>query len=214
MVRCFVQANPSFQFITWTKDRRPFDPNATPGVVTLNNGSLVFQRVSQEHQGRYRCTPYNIHGTAGMSNVMEVLVREPPIFTIRPKDVYQQSVNSEAKLPCDGMGQPKPTITWRKADGSKLPKDRSFIRQGNLTIKNIKKDDYGKYECVLENEIATLVTSALLYVDSTTPHAPNNVSVNTSAFAATVTWQPAYDGGYEQTYVIWLVVEVFWFALS
>jgi hypothetical protein len=75
IVRCFVQASPAFQFITWTKDRRPFDPNSTPGVVTLNNGSLLFQRVSHEHQGRYRCTPYNFHGTTGTSNAMEVLVR-------------------------------------------------------------------------------------------------------------------------------------------
>lgn len=75
IIRCFIQASPSFQFITWTKDRRPFDPNATPGVHTLNNGSLFFQKVSHEHQGRYRCTPYNLHGTFGTSNVMEVLVR-------------------------------------------------------------------------------------------------------------------------------------------
>jgi hypothetical protein len=75
IVRCFIQASPPFQFVTWTKDRRPFDPNSTPGVVTLNNGSLLFQRVSHEHQGRYRCTPYNFHGTTGTSNAMEVLVR-------------------------------------------------------------------------------------------------------------------------------------------
>ncbi|XP_015783497.1 protein turtle isoform X3 [Tetranychus urticae] len=203
IVRCFVQANPPFQFITWTKDRRPFEPNNLPGVVSLNNGSLLFQRVTNEHQGRYRCTPYNIHGTAGTSNVMEVLVREPPLFTLKPKEAYQQSVNSEVKMPCEGVGQPKPTISWRKADGSKLPKERAFIRGGNLTLKSIKKEDHGRYECVLENEIATLVTSSLLNVDSTTPHAPTNVSVNTSAFAATITWQPSYDGGYEQTYVIW-----------
>ena len=75
IVRCFVQASPSFQFITWTKDRRPFDPSVAPGVITLENGTLFFERVTNEHQGRYRCTPYNIHGTAGNSNVMEVLVR-------------------------------------------------------------------------------------------------------------------------------------------
>lgn len=75
ILRCYVQANPPFQFINWTKDRRPFDPNANPGVKTLNNGSLLFERVSHEHQGRYRCTPYNVHGTAGTSNIMEVLVR-------------------------------------------------------------------------------------------------------------------------------------------
>jgi len=53
-----------------------------------------------------------------------------------------------------------------QADGGKLPKDRSFVQNGNFTLKAIKKDDHGKYECVLENEIATLVTSTLLLVNS------------------------------------------------
>ncbi|GIY31897.1 protein turtle [Caerostris extrusa] len=195
ILRCYVQANPPFQFINWTKDRRPFDPNANPGVITLNNGSLLFQRVSQEHQGRYRCTPYNLHGTAGTSNVMEVLVRDPPMFTVKPHDTYQKPVNSEVKMPCVGSGQPKPTVVWRE--------ERAIIRGGNLTIKGLRKEDHGRFECVLENEIATLVTSTLLLVEGTTPHAPTNVTVNTSSFDATLTWYPAYDGNYEQTYVIW-----------
>ncbi|GIY78375.1 protein turtle, partial [Caerostris darwini] len=203
VIRCYVQASPPFQFITWTKESRQYDPNSIPGVVTLNNGSLLFQRVSHEDQGRYRCTPYNIHGTAGTSNIMDVLVREPPIYTLKPKEIYQKPVDSEIRLPCDGLGQPKPAITWRKADGSKLPRDRAMIRGGNLTIKGLKKEDHGRYECVLENEIATLVTSTLLLVERTTPHAPTNVTVNTSTVAATLTWLPAYDGGHEQTYVIW-----------
>lgn len=89
VVRCYVQANPAFQFITWTRDRRPFDPNAYPGVATLKNGSLFFQRVSPEHQGSYRCTPYNIHGTAGQSNSMEILVREAPMLsTAKPTGIF------------------------------------------------------------------------------------------------------------------------------
>ncbi|CAL1272285.1 unnamed protein product [Larinioides sclopetarius] len=203
VIRCYVQASPPFQFITWTKESRQYDPNSFPGVVTLNNGSLLFQRVTHEDQGRYRCTPYNIHGTAGTSNIMDVLVREPPIYTLKPKEIYQKPVDSEIRLPCDGLGQPKPAITWRRADGSKLPRDRAMIRGGNLTIKGLKKEDHGRYECVLENEIATLVTSTLLLVERTTPHAPTNVTVNTSTVAATLTWLPAYDGGHEQTYVIW-----------
>ena len=75
IVRCFIQASPPFQLVTWTKDRRPFDPNSTPGVITLNNGSLQFNRVSHEHQGIYRCTAYNIHGASEPSQGMEVLVR-------------------------------------------------------------------------------------------------------------------------------------------
>lgn len=70
-------------------------------------------------------------------------------------------------MTCDGIGQPKPSITWRKAGGGgKLPKDRATIRHGNLTIVSIKKEDHGKYECILENEIATLVAAATLHVDS------------------------------------------------
>lgn len=69
-------------------------------------------------------------------------------------------------MTCDGIGQPKPSITWRKAGGGKLPKDRATIRHGNLTIISIKKEDHGKYECILENEIATLVAAATLHIDS------------------------------------------------
>ncbi|GFQ66732.1 protein turtle, partial [Trichonephila clavata] len=97
------------------------------------------------------------------------------------------------------------------ADGPKLPRDRSMIRGGNLTIRGLKKEDHGRYECVLENEIATLVTSTLLLVESNYCFIKfwnnltclTNVTVNTSTVAATLTWLPAYDGGYEQTYVIW-----------
>ena len=81
VVKCHVEASPPFQFITWTKDRRPFDPNTLKEVEPLNNGSLLFKRVSHDHQGTYRCTPYNVHGTAGSSANMDILVREAPLLS-------------------------------------------------------------------------------------------------------------------------------------
>lgn len=48
-----------------------------------------------------------------------------------------------------------------------------------------------------------LLLHLFLFFLGTTPHAPTNVTVNTSSFDATLTWLPAYDGNYEQTYVIW-----------
>ncbi|XP_075748509.1 immunoglobulin superfamily member turtle isoform X4 [Rhipicephalus microplus] len=203
VVRCYIQANPPIQFVTWFKDNRPFEANALNGVVNLSNGSLFFQRVSYEHQGRYLCSPFNIHSTGGSSAVMEVLVREPPMFSVKPKELYQQPRNTEVTMPCEGKGHPPPTISWRRADGKKLPKNRHSVSKGKLTIRSLQKEDHGRYECVLQNDVATLVTSTLLLVESTTPHAPTNVSVNTSAFAATVSWLPGYDGGHPQTYVLW-----------
>lgn len=49
--------------------------------------------------------------------LMCILLRfflDPPVFTIKPKDVYVRAVNEEVSLPCDGSGQPTPNIFWRK----------------------------------------------------------------------------------------------------
>uniref|UniRef100_T1JAP3 Protein turtle n=1 Tax=Strigamia maritima TaxID=126957 RepID=T1JAP3_STRMM len=134
---------------------------------------------------------------------MEVLVRDPPVITKMPQDMYQRTVNSEVKMPCEATGTPTPKISWRRRDGAKFPHERYSIRGGNLTIKSLRKEDHGYYECVVQNDVATLVVGTLLLVESTTPHAPTNVSVNTSTFEATVSWLPAYDGGFAQHYLVW-----------
>ena len=45
----------------------------------------------------------------------------------------------------------------------------------------------------------------IIIVTVTTPHAPYNLSVSTTQYTAKVSWLPAYDGGYPQHYVLWLV---------
>ena len=52
-----------------------------------------------------------------------------------------------------------------KVGNGKLPKDRTFIRNGNITITNLRKEEFGKYECILKNEIATLVASTALRIN-------------------------------------------------
>lgn len=53
IVRCYVEANPPANQVVWTKDGLPFEPSALNGVITLNNGSLLFQRVTIDNQGTY-----------------------------------------------------------------------------------------------------------------------------------------------------------------
>ena len=48
---------------------------------------------------------------------------------------------------------------------SKLPKDRTFIRNGNITLTNLRKEDFGRYECIVKNEIATLVAHTALRIN-------------------------------------------------
>lgn len=46
IVKCHIKANPEVQFVTWIKDKRLFEPDTEPGVVKLNNGSLLITKVA------------------------------------------------------------------------------------------------------------------------------------------------------------------------
>lgn len=205
-VRCFVQAAPPVEFFTWTLNNQQFDPNVDSNVERLSNGSLLIKEVSKKYEGKYRCTPFNKHGSAGSSAAMEVRVEEPPQFTIRPAEFYKANVNGHVKIACDAQGQPRPNISWRRVlpaghhqsganqnpelsseepspaqsnsqDSqaeqsvigeqiySKLPSDRSEYKNSHLILHGLRKEDHGRYECVVENEVATLVASTMLYIE-------------------------------------------------
>lgn len=117
VVQCYIKANPPLQYVTWTKDKRLLEPYQTKDIVIMNNGSLLFTRVNENHQGRYTCTPYNAQGTQGSSGAMEVLVRNPPVFTLEPDSVYTKKVGETVEMHCDAQeaeGTQKPTIQWHR----------------------------------------------------------------------------------------------------
>ncbi|KAI5710718.1 hypothetical protein M8J75_011009 [Diaphorina citri] len=208
VVQCHIKANPTFQYVTWTKDKRLLEPYQTKDIVVMQNGSLLFTRVNQNHQGRYTCTPYNAHGTQGSSGQMEVLVRKPPAFTIKPEAMYQRKVGESVDMHCEAQeaeGTQKPTITWQRRDGVALPKNRVKIVGGNITIEGLRRVDFGYYECVVSNEVATIVQAAQLVVEGTQPHAPYNITGVATEFSVTLEWLPGYSGGpdLKQNYVIW-----------
>jgi hypothetical protein len=45
VVQCHIKANPTFQYVTWTKDKRLLEPYQTKDIVVMQNGSLLFTRV-------------------------------------------------------------------------------------------------------------------------------------------------------------------------
>lgn len=271
IIRCFVQASPPVEFFTWTLNDQQFDPNVDQNVEALKNGSLIIKQVSKQYEGKYRCAPFNKHGSAGSSAAMEVRVEEPPYFTLKPDEFYKANVNGYVKIACDGKGLPKPNVYWRKVISSasaaspvrsryqvapqvadstshdqtgarpssnsasllvddepepdqhlyvtaassnpgqqqqpaqqvdenhelsgrlteghpssgtatgagvatsdeqqsvisyaKLPSDRSEYKSPHLLLQALRKEDHGRYECVLENEVATLVASTMLYIE-------------------------------------------------
>ena len=68
-------------------------------------------------------------------------------------------------IACTATGQPQPSITWSKAVGS-LPKDRTEVMKGNLTINKVTKKDWGTYVCEAENMLGSTTASAQLTIFS------------------------------------------------
>lgn len=208
VVQCYIKSNPPLQYVTWTKDKRLLEPYQTKDIVIMNNGSLLFTRVNQNHQGRYTCTPYNAQGTQGSSGTMEVLVRKPPVFTIEPDPLYQRKVGESVEMNCDAQeaeGTQRPNIQWQRRDGQLLQRNRVKSAGGNITIENLRRLDFGYYQCVASNEVATIVSATQLVIEGTQPHAPYNVSGSATESTVTMSWMPGYSGGpdYKQDYTIY-----------
>ena len=86
-------------------------------------------------------------------------------------------------LHCKASGLPIPTITWRRAFGS-LPKGKTAVADGNLTIRNIAKTDKGDYVCSAKNFLGQdSVVAQLIVIDrltfTLTP--PRKVTVSQSS---------------------------------
>ncbi|KAL3886696.1 hypothetical protein ACJMK2_026675 [Sinanodonta woodiana] len=197
---CPVDANPPVYQFVWTKNGQIVD--FAPSKLTLAlNGSLLINKVEESDAGNYRCTAISSVGR-GESDIVQVEVKDPPHFTVRPDSQYIRQLAQTVIMPCAAIGTPAPTITWRKVGGSLEFDDRIQKLHGNLTINSLQKDDYGIYECEAANEVRKIITSTELIIQNTTPYAPYNVSVSTQLFSATVRWIPAYSST-PQHYLIW-----------
>ena len=103
-------------------------------------------------------------------------------------------------LHCKATGLPIPTITWRRAFGS-LPKGKTAVAFGNLTIRNIAKTDKGDYVCSAKNflgqdhVVAQLIVIDRLTFTLTPPRKvtvtqPGNLLLNCAAQGNTeITWK-------------------------
>uniref|UniRef100_G3X2H5 Contactin 4 n=1 Tax=Sarcophilus harrisii TaxID=9305 RepID=G3X2H5_SARHA len=76
---------------------------------------------------------------------------EPKIEVQFPETV-PTAKGATVKLECFALGNPVPTIIWRRADGKPIArKARRHKSNGILEIPNFQQEDAGLYECVAEN---------------------------------------------------------------
>uniref|UniRef100_A0A671Y0Y4 Contactin-2 n=1 Tax=Sparus aurata TaxID=8175 RepID=A0A671Y0Y4_SPAAU len=107
--------------------------------ISQETGNLYISKVQPSDVGSYICLVKN---TA--TNARPKIEVHFPTSVLAAKGVT-------VRLECFALGNPVPTITWRKINGNIPKKARLRKSQAVLEIPNIQLEDSGTYECKAEN---------------------------------------------------------------
>ncbi|XP_051561849.1 contactin-4-like [Myxocyprinus asiaticus] len=142
--------------------------NGRPSVVVGDNrrfvsqrtGNLYIAKVETSDVGNYTCVVKNMmtNTTVYSSPTPVVLRRDAVMGEYEPKIEVQFEKNiqvakgSSVRLECFALGNPVPSISWKRADGNPFPgKMKINHSNGVLEIPYFRPEDAGLYECVAEN---------------------------------------------------------------
>ena len=70
--------------------------------------TLEIATAQDEDAGRYFCQGKNAVGTGAKSEAIQVLVVDPPVFTLKPQDEYWVEEGTRIRIPCKAGGDPWP----------------------------------------------------------------------------------------------------------
>uniref|UniRef100_A0A7N8YPN7 Contactin-4-like n=1 Tax=Mastacembelus armatus TaxID=205130 RepID=A0A7N8YPN7_9TELE len=140
--------------------QRPFLQQDARRFISQRTGNLYIAKVEASDVGNYTCAVRNMMTNATVfSSPTPVVVRRDvvmgeyePKIEVQSPDTVHVSKGSSVKLECFALGNPVPSISWRRADGNPLPgKIKINHSIGVLEIPYFRPEDAGVYECVAEN---------------------------------------------------------------
>ncbi|XP_028401400.1 uncharacterized protein LOC114524488 isoform X2 [Dendronephthya gigantea] len=194
-IPCTSQGNPSLITTKWMWNGEQLPKSFLP--VIFPNGTLLLRSVKSDHDGIYKCTPFNEIGL-GDSAETRLKVEAQPLFTQVPPRKLTAKLGESLTMTCKAT---IPRVTWRKVNSS-LPKFRSTTHSGRLHIRDVQLEDSGVYECKVRTSRKLLRRSVELSVIST-PTPPVIKNVEMLSKSAVVSWETGYNGGSRQTLEIW-----------
>uniref|UniRef100_A0A7N6BJ83 Contactin-5 n=1 Tax=Anabas testudineus TaxID=64144 RepID=A0A7N6BJ83_ANATE len=127
--------------------------------ISQDTGNLYISKVQPSDVGSYICLVKNTVTNARVLSPPTPLTLktdgvmgeyEPKIEVHFPTSVLAAK-GVTVRLECFALGNPVPTITWRKINGNIPKKARLRKSQAVLEIPNIQLEDSGTYECKAEN---------------------------------------------------------------
>ena len=89
-----------------------------------------------------------------------------PIFTKKPSSLVSKMESATIQETCQAEGYPPPKLTWIRLV-SPLPVGKTNVKEGNLTIMNLRPIDSGMYQCVATNSMGSKKATMNLFVQKT-----------------------------------------------
>uniref|UniRef100_A0A674PPZ4 Contactin 3a, tandem duplicate 1 n=1 Tax=Takifugu rubripes TaxID=31033 RepID=A0A674PPZ4_TAKRU len=133
----------------WIFNEYPsFVTQDTRRFVSQKTGNLYIAKVDPSDVGNYTCVVTN---TVTKSSVQGPPTPLPKIEVQFP-EVVPVAKSSTVKLECFALGNPVPTISWRREGGASFGRKVDVNKaSGVLEIPYFQMEDAGVYECVAEN---------------------------------------------------------------
>ncbi|XP_076839736.1 contactin-3 isoform X1 [Brachyhypopomus gauderio] len=193
---CRPQAYPA-AVSSWRKDNEPLQ--STERISLLPDGTLRIVNVTKADGGSYTCVARNRFGTA--STTGRLLVTDPTRITQGPVDM-EIIVGESIVLPCQIACDPALDASFSWAfNGQLLTKLEPHYEHvggstaGDLMIRNIQLRHAGKYVCVVDTDVESLSTVAILIVKGP-PGPPDGVTVEEiTDSTAQLSWRSGQDNG-------------------
>ncbi|XP_022068672.2 protogenin A [Acanthochromis polyacanthus] len=149
---CKISAHPP-PIITWEFNRVTL-PLTTERITVLPSGVLQIYGVQRADAGNYRCIATNIasrrrstEATLTVTPALSPQLPQRPRIITGPQNI-SVSLHQSAILECMATGNPRPIISWSRADSKSIDVyNTKVLGNGNLIITDIKPQHGGVYMC-------------------------------------------------------------------
>lgn len=133
-------------------------------LFQLLHHNLVLISTTLEDAGSYQCASESDRGLV-MSATYTVNILEPASL-VEGLTNQLKAPGLSAHFKCKGNGNPRPNITWMFNADSLKPSQHYQITKESLIITDVRPEDEGIYQCVLDNGIGSVLSHGTLSVES------------------------------------------------
>ncbi|XP_043933591.1 neogenin isoform X4 [Protopterus annectens] len=147
--------------VHWAR-KKQYITESSEKFAIVGGGSLLISNLTEDDAGIYLCIAEN--GNETIEAQVELTIQAPPVFLKRPMDIYAH-VSRDIMFECEVAGKPTPTVKWVKNGDMVFPSDYfKIMNEHNLEVLGLVTSDEGFYQCVAENYVGNVQSSAQLIV--------------------------------------------------